>query len=118
MADDLGGDGRVQAIELAVEGRERGDQLELALQERRAGGGVEPADDVEHDKDEMFEGKLAGVFVLGGLLEEEVEGGALEDPIQGDAGDHGGRGFLDAGIEDGREGRDEQGGQGRGDPAG
>ncbi len=111
VADDRGSDGRAQAIELAVEGRERGDQLELAPQERRAGGGVEPTDNIEHDQHEMLEGKLAGVFALGGLLEEKVEGGALEEPIQGDPGHHGDRALLDAGIEDGREVRDERRGR-------
>ena len=83
-------------------------------------------DNVEHDQHEVLEGKLAGVFALGGLLEEKVEGGALEEPIQGDPGHHGGRGLLNAGIEDGREVRDEGRGRsrrssraaGRGAPAG
>jgi hypothetical protein len=118
LTDHFRGDGQFHAIELAVEGRERSDQPELAIAERRAGRGMMTADDIEHDEDEVFEGELAGVLALGGLLEELVEGCALDDPIQGDASHDGDRRVADRVVEDGREGGDQRGfGVGEVEPA-
>lgn len=95
------GGGQLHAIELAVEGRERGDEFEAASPVGGARRGAEPAGDIEHDLDEMGQGQLAGILAFGDFVKEFVEGCAVDDPVQGDSGDHRGRGSLDEGIEDG-----------------
>jgi hypothetical protein len=102
-ADDFGGEGRLHATELPVEGRDRGDGLELSPPERRVGRGSVTAGDIEHDLNEVRQGEFAGVLVLGHLLEELVEGGCLNDPIQGDSCHNAGRSPFDEGVEDGRK---------------
>jgi hypothetical protein len=99
-ADDALGEGQFHAVELAAEGRVRGDELEVPPQEGRPRRGSVPAGDVEHHLDEVGQGELAGILMLGDLLEELVEGCAVDDPVQGDPGHDGGRSALDKGIED------------------
>ena len=70
------------------------------------------AGDIEHDLDEVGQGQLAGVLVLGDLVKEFVEGSAVDDPVQGDSGHDGGRGTFDEGVEDG--GQDQRSLLGRG----
>jgi hypothetical protein len=96
--EDLLGEGQFHALELAVEGRDRGDERELAPEEGGAWRGPVSAGDIEHDLDEVGQGELAGILLLSDLGEELVEGSAGEDPVQGDSGHDSGRGILDKGI--------------------
>src|SRR3954465_9305992 len=102
-ADDRLGDRQLHAVELAVEGRERGHARELSPQEGGAGRGPVAAGDIEHDLDEVGQGQFAGILARGGLVEEFVQRRAVEDPVQCDAGHDRGRGTGDKGVEDGRQ---------------
>jgi hypothetical protein len=59
------------------------------------------AGDLEQDLDEVSQGQLAGILVLGDLVKEFVEGRAVDDPVQRDAGQDSGRGAFDKGVENG-----------------
>jgi hypothetical protein len=99
-AEDRLRDGQSHAIELAVEGRDRGDQRQVPPQEGGPWRGPVPAGDIEHDLDEVGQGQLAGILVPGDLLEEFVQGRAVDDPVQSDSGHDSGRGVFDEGVED------------------
>jgi hypothetical protein len=100
-ADDRLGDGQFHTVELAVEGRERGHEREIAPQESGTRRRSVAAGDIEHDLDEMGQGQLAGILVLGDLVKEFVEGSAVDDPVQCDSGHDSGRGAFDKGVENG-----------------
>jgi hypothetical protein len=86
LSDDGRRDGQSHPPRLAVEGGQGSDPIELALQEGSSRGSPEAAGDVGHDFDEMAQEERAGIWSLGDLIEDGVEGGGIDHPAQSDPG--------------------------------
>ena len=86
FAHDGRWNGGFHATELAVEGRNRSDPVELPFQERRPGRGLKAAGNVSHDLDEMAEQEFAVVLSLGDISKEGIDGSGVDHPVQGKPG--------------------------------
>ena len=101
--DDGLGDGQVHAAELGIEGRERGDPVELLPQERRTGRRTEAAGDVGHDLDEVTEEEFPVLMRLRDVGEQGIALNPGNPPAQGEADHEGGGGLLSERVRDSRE---------------
>ena len=82
VADQGGGDRRLQAVELVVDGL-AGDAEDAACLVGGVDRGPDAADDRAHQVDDRGEQQGPGVLAFGGVLEELVQGPGVEGVLQG-----------------------------------
>jgi hypothetical protein len=103
LSNQGGRDREFHPTELAVEGGEGCDLVELAFQEGGTRRRPKATGDIGHDLDEMAQEELAGVLGPGHVIEDGVDGRRFDHPIQSDPCHDSRSSPFGKRIEDGRQ---------------